>query len=226
MSKYWTIPRIWEREPCVILGGGRSLSQVNLKLLTKCRVIAVNDAYKLGQWDMCYFKDGNWFDKQDAFKDRPEAGTNRDHLLNFKGLKVTSSNEDLNDPNIHVLQRGRRERLERDPNFITHCNNAGAEAMALAIMIGCNPIVLCAFDMKVEKGKHNWHNNHTREMPESIYADYYMSPFRALAKDAKSLRVSIINCTIGSALDTFPIVALERVFDADGSLRDEEWRRF
>ncbi len=225
MSKYWTIPHIWEEEPCAILGGGRSLSQVNLGLLTKSRVIAVNDAYKLGQWDLCYFKDGNWFD-QVAFKDHPEAGTNRDHLLNFKGLKVTSSNEDLNDPSVHVLQRGRRERLERDPNFITYCNNAGAEATALAIMMGCNPIVLCAFDMKVVDGKHNWHDNHVREMPESIYAEYYMNPFRAFAKDASSLGVTIINCTIGSALDTFPIAPLEEVFNADGSLRDEKWRGF
>ena len=222
---YWRIPRIWVDEPCVILGGGPSLPQVNLKLLAQSRVIAVNDAYKLGSWDLCYFKDGHWFD-QDAFKDHPEAGSNRDHLHNFKGLKVTSSNEALNAPDIYVLQRGRRERLDRDPNFITYCCNAGAEAMALAIMMGCNPIVLTAFDMKTEKGKHNWHDNHIRKMPESIYAEYYMRPFRALAKDAKELGVSIINCTIGSALDTFTIVALEEVFNADGSLRDEKWRGF
>ncbi len=80
---YWTIPRIWEGEPCVILGGGRSLSQVNLKLLTKSRVIAVNDAYKLGQWDLCYFKDGNWY-YQAAFKNRPEAGTNGENLAHSK----------------------------------------------------------------------------------------------------------------------------------------------
>jgi len=222
---YWTIPRIWEGETCVILGGGLSLSQVNLKLLSKCRVIAVNDAYKLGQWDLCYFKDGNWLD-QDAFKDHPEAGSNRDHLANFKGLKVTSSNESLNEPDIQVLQRGRRERLELDPNFITYCCNAGAEAMALAIMMGCNLIVLTAFDMRVVDGKHNWHDNHTREMPDDIYKEYYMRPFHPLSKDAKKLGVSIINCTIGSALGTFPIVALEEVFNADGSLRDEEWGRF
>jgi len=215
---------MWERETCVILGGGRSLSQVNLKLLTKSRVIAVNDAYKLGQWDCCYFKDGCWY-YQDAFKGRPEAGTNGDNLLNFKGLKVTSCNEDIEDLTIKRLQRGRRDHLERDPNFITHTCNAGAEAMALAIMLGCNPIVLVGFDMKTEKGKHNWHDNHTREIPSSIYKDYFMRPFRALAKDAKELGVSIINCTIGSALDTFPIVALEEVLNADGSLRDEKWRR-
>ena len=92
-------------------------------------------------------------------------------------------------------------------------------------MLGCNPIVLVGFDMKTEKGKHNWHDNHTREMPDDIYENYYMRPFYPLAKDAKELGVSIINCTIGSALDTFPIVALEEVLNADGSLRDEKWRR-
>lgn len=222
---YWTIPRIWEGETCVILGGGRSLSQVNLKLLSKSRVIAINDAYKLGQWDCCYFKDDNWY-YQDAFKDHPETGTNEDHLKRFKGLKITSCSVDLEDKDIKYMQRGRRDHLERDPNFITYACNAGAEATGLAIMMGCDPIVLVGFDMKTENGKHNWHDNHVREIPASIYEDYFMTPFRALAKDAKELGVSIINCTIGSALDTFLIVALEEVFNADGSLRDEEWRRF
>jgi len=222
--EYWTIPRIWEGEPCVILGGGRSLSQVNLKFLSKSRVIAVNDAYKLGQWDACYFKDGNWY-YQDAFKHLPEDGTNGEALLNFKGLKVTSCSDELEeDPSIKHMQRGRRDHLERDPRFITHACNAGAEATALAIMMGCNPIVLCAFDMKTEEGKHNWHDNHTRTIPSNIYENYFMTPFRALAKDVEKLGVSIINCTIGSALDTFPIVGLEEVFNADGSLRDEKWR--
>jgi hypothetical protein len=223
--KYWTIPRDWEGETCVILGGGPSLEQVDFSLLSQSKVIAVNDAYKLAQWDLCYFKDDNWY-YQNAFKDKPEVGTNGEHLRNFPGLKVTSCHSDFEDPDIHVMQRGRRDHLERDPNFITHACNAGAEATALAIMRGCNMIVLVGFDMKKINGKHNWHANHERDIPASIYKDYFMTPFRALAKDAKELGVSIINCTIGSALDTFPIVALGDVFNADGSLRDEEWRGF
>ncbi len=209
----------------MILGGGRSLSQANLKLLSQSRVIAINDAYKLAQWDMCYFKDGNWY-YQNAFKDRPEAGSNADNLKNFKGLKVTSCSDDIEEEDILRLQRGRRDHLERDPRFITHCNNAGAEAVALAIMLGCNLLVLVGFDMRQVDGRHNYHENHEREMPDSIYSEYYMKPFSSLSQAAKELGVDIINCTIGSALDTFPIVALEEVFNADGSLRDEKWRGF
>ncbi len=80
---YWTIPEIWKGETSIILGGGLSLAQVDLKLVKQYKVIAVNDAYKLAQWDCCYFKDNNWY-YQDAFKDHPEMGHNGKHLKNFE----------------------------------------------------------------------------------------------------------------------------------------------
>ena len=207
---YWKIPRIWEGVTCCILGGGPSLTQVNFNLVLQCRVIAVNDAYKLAQFDCCYFKDKNWYD-QAAFKDYPEAGPNSQYLRRFGGLKVTSCEGLLEEPDIKTLRRGRRNYLERDPSFITHGSNAGAEALALAIMLGCNMILLVGFDMKAPNGKHNWHDNHVRQMPESVYKDQYTQPFETLAKDASKLGVTIINCTIGSALCTFPIVPMEEV---------------
>lgn len=215
---YWTIPRIWEGATSVILGGGPSLAQVDFNLVSKCRVIATNDAYKIAQWDCCYFKDKNWYD-QAAFREHPEGETNGAHLKRFGGLKITSEGTLLGELGIKVLQRGRRDHLERDPNFITHCDNAGAEALALDIMFGSTTILLAGFDMKVVNGRHNWHENHLREMPDTIYQEYFMRAFRSLAKDAKSLGVDIFNCTKGSALDIFPIVDMEEIINADGSLR-------
>lgn len=217
---YWQIPKIWPGETCVILGGGLSLAQLDLKLLEGHRVIAVNDAYKLGQWDCCYFKDGNWY-YQAAFKNHPEKGHNGLFLKDFKGLKVTSSNECdlLDEPDIKVMQRGRRNWLEHDRNFLTHCCNAGAEALALAIMFGCSTLALVGFDMKAINGKHNWHDNHTRVMPSTIYESHFMHPFTTLGKDAKKLGVNIFNCTNGSALGIFPIVPIEEVLNADRRMR-------
>jgi len=215
---YWTIPEIWKGETCVILGGGLSLSQVDLSLIAQCRVIATNDAYKLAQWDCCYFKDSNWY-YQDAFKDHPELGANQEHLKLFKGLKVTSAEGLVDEPDIKVLKRGRRNHLEQDREFITHCNNTGAEALALAIMFGSSLILLAGFDMRKVNGKHNWHDNHERKMPESIYKDQFMHPFKTLAIGAKTHGVEIINCTIGSALGIFPIVPMEEVLNADRRMR-------
>lgn len=214
---YWTIPEIWKGETCCILGGGLSLAQVNFALVVQCRVIATNDAYKLAQWDCCYFKDQNWYD-QDAFRDYPEAGSNGEHLKRFNGLKITSAEGLVDEPDIKVLRRGRRNHLDQDRGFITHCSNTGAEALALAIMFGANPILLAGFDMKTVKGKHNWHDNHERKMPESIYEDSYMHPFKTLAIGAKDRGTQIINCTIGSALGIFPIVPMEEVLNADSSM--------
>jgi len=215
---YWTIPEIWKGETCIILGGGLSLSQVDLSLITQYRVIATNDAYKLAQWDCCYFKDDNWY-YQDAFRDHPEMGHNGEHLKRFKGLKVTSAEGLVDEPDIKVLKRGRRNHLELDREFITHCSNAGAEALALAIMLGSSMIVLVGFDMKKINGKHNWHDNHERKMPESIYEDQFMHPFKTLAIGAKERGVEIINCTIGSALGIFPIVPMKEVLNADRRMR-------
>lgn len=217
MDKYWSIPRIWEGATSVILGGGPSLAQVNFNLISKLRVTAINDAYKIAQWDCMYFKDYNWY-IQPAFKDYPEGEINRDHLKRFGGLKITSEEKCLGEQGIKVLRRGRRDYLERDPNFITHACNAGAEALALNIMFGATTILLSGFDMRVINGKHNWHPNHLREITPTIYEDYFMAPFASLAQDAKSLGVDIFNCTKGSALDIFPIVDMEEVINADGSL--------
>ncbi len=215
---YWTIPEIWKGETCIILGGGPSLAQVDLELVKQHKVIAVNDAYKLGQWDCCYFKDDNWY-YQDAFKDHPEAGHNGEHLERFNGLKITSCEGLIDEPDIKVLKRGRRNHLELDREFITHCSNAGAEALALAIMLGSSMILLAGFDMKPLNGKHNWHDNHIRQMNEEIYKFQFMDPFKTLAIGAKARGVEIINCTIGSALGIFPIVPIEEVLNADRRMR-------
>lgn len=211
---HWTIPEIWKGETSIILGGGLSLAQLDFNLVRQYKVIAVNDAYKLAQWDICYFKDDNWY-YQDAFKDHPESGHNGEHLKRFEGLKITSCVGLVDEPNIKVLKRGRRNHLDLDREFITHCSNAGAEALALAIMLGVNTILLAGFDMKKVNGKHNWHDNHIREMPDSIYEDQFMHPFKTLAIGAKARGVEIINCTIGSALSIFPIVPMEEVLNAD-----------
>ena len=54
----WTAPRIWDGGECFILGGGPSLAAVDVGQLRGRRVIAVNQAYKLGDWiDVLFFGD-------------------------------------------------------------------------------------------------------------------------------------------------------------------------
>jgi len=54
----WTAPRIWDGGECFILGGGPSLRVEQVSSLQGHRVIAVNQAYKLGNWiDVLFFGD-------------------------------------------------------------------------------------------------------------------------------------------------------------------------
>ena len=60
---WWKIPKIWEGQTCYILGGGPSLTRMNLDLIKGKHIIGVNNAYRLGDWvDICWYGDCRWFD--------------------------------------------------------------------------------------------------------------------------------------------------------------------
>lgn len=55
---FWKAPSMWDGGQCFILGGGPSLTVEQVESLRGRRVIAVNQAYKLGDWiDVLFFGD-------------------------------------------------------------------------------------------------------------------------------------------------------------------------
>lgn len=87
-----------------------------------------------------------------------------------------------------------------------HGSNSGAGAILLAAMLGAKRIMLVGYDCKVE-GRRHWHEDHKKPLGncESVlrWPEYFRKAAELLAG------VAVVNCTPGSALDVFPMGALE-----------------
>ncbi len=179
----------------MILGGGPSLAQVDLSLLAGRHVIAVNNAYKLGPWDVMFFGDGGWL--------RAE----RERLVSFTGIKVTVAKEHLDEPGLLVVKRSRgRFGISEDPGVLTWNLHSGACAINLAVHLGVRRIVLLGYDMRKIDGQSNWHADYPPQPPSKNPYPRFLMPFEAIARDLARLQVEVVNATPGSALTAWPIV--------------------
>lgn len=195
---FWTVPEIWPSGTCYILGGGPSLSKVPLSRLHDRRVIAVNNAYLLGDWiDVMFYGDCRWLN------------WHQKRLLEFPGLKVTACESHKNRPGIRATRRlNSPHGITKDRNRLCWNLSSGACAINLAFHFGVKKIVLLGFDMRVVENKSNWHKDHELGKNKDPY-ERFLKPFPNIARDLERFGVECINATPGSALDVFPIVEPE-----------------
>lgn len=194
----WRTIDLWRGATVFILGGGPSLSKMDLSSLESRRVIGVNDAFKLksGLVDICWFTDCRWHK------------WNKDTLPLFKGLIVSGSPCKCVLPGVLKLKRWDKIGLTTDPSQVYWNKSSGASAINLALHLGASKVVLLGFDMKMGSSGHNWHSNHKHVPRSTVYQHLFLPPFEKIAKDAKVLGLEIVNATPGSALDVFPKVNL------------------
>lgn len=199
-KEFWTVPEIWPGGICYILGGGPSLANVPLKRLHDLRVIAVNNAYTLGDWiDVMFYGDCRWF------RWHSKA------LLDFPGLKVTACDSHKDKPGIRAVKRlTSPQGITRAKNRLAWNKSSGACAINLAVHFGVKKIVLFGFDMRRVGDRNNWHKDH-KDGPNKNPYERFLAPFPAIARDLEKLGVECINATPGSALDVFPIMEPEEV---------------
>lgn len=222
----WKVPKIWNGD-CFIIGGGPSiLKQLNVeeeiikgicnKTLPKSvlsgyfsaihnqNVIAVNDAFYIGDWiDVSFFGDNRWFD------------WHKDNLYNFKGLKTTCDTKLLESPDImrsyglKVIKRGNElEGLTDNPAQVNWNSNSGAASINLAYHLGARRIFLLGFDMclSVDRSMTNWHGVHrTRENKpiRGLPFNRHLNYFPRIKQDANRLGLEIINCNPDSRIEQF-----------------------
>lgn len=197
----WRIAKFWEDSTVFILGGGPSLSQANVDALRGQRVIAVNDAFKLGKnWiNLVWFSDCRWY------------VWNYPELMNFKGMIVGCP--PCHCDHTRVLQVTRRDQagLSHDPEVVFWNKNSGASAINLAYLMGASRIVLLGFDMHAVNGKNNWHTNHKHVPRSDIYTNKFLPCFDKIARDASAVNLQILNATPNSAIEVFPRIELMEV---------------
>ena len=191
----WTVPRIWSNADCFILGGGPSLKEIDVSRLTGSRVIAVNNAYRLGSWiDVLYFGDCRWYN------------WHKKELLQFAGLKVTTCEQHVDKPGIKVVRRKNAPHgLQTNPAFLGWNLSSGACAINLAVHLGAKRIVLLGYDMRKVEGQCNFHDDYPHSRNKDPYKRFLV-PFPTIAADLKKKHIECLNACPGSALTVFPIV--------------------
>ena len=198
----------WREATAVLIGGGPSLTPQQVELVSArraLRVIAVNDAYRLAPFaDICYFADSEWWGWH---KDRPDFQA-------FAGQKcsISDSGGNIKDPAVHILRnangRGHSFGLSLDPKQIVTGSNSGYQALNIAVLAGAKTILLLGFDAREPTGKTHWFGDHPKREPIAAYAEYRKA-FSAGESAILAAGVKVVNCSPGSAIDSFPKMDLE-----------------
>jgi len=190
---------IWDNARAYIIGGGPSVNDLDPEVLRGKHVVAVNNAYTVIPWaDVLYFMDCEWYN------------WNKEKILSFAGLKITTCKKLDKIPGFLSLQHGIRNGVDMRPEFLSRGASSGQGAMNVAIKLGAKELVLIGFDMRVVDGVHNFHNDHGRKVPASIYLDQHAKSLKYMVPIAESLGIKIVNCTQDSAIDFISIEPLEK----------------
>ena len=200
-NKYWSIPQIWDGDTVIIIGGGPSLTGFDARQLDGRRVIAVNCAFRLGQFDVMFYGDPQW----------PELyGKGLD---DFGGLKVTVREEHLGRPGIKVLFREAHAMgLSRKPAVLHWNLSSGACAINLATLLGAGKIILLGFDMRQVDGRNNYHRDYMyKDGTHASVGNYeaMRNRFPAIARDLEKMNIPCINACPDSEIECFSKCAIE-----------------
>jgi hypothetical protein len=207
-SRFSIIERAWEGEACVLIAGGPSLTQAQVDMVRDARVrsIAINDAYRLAPWaDVNYFADAEWFRWH---KDKPEFKA-------FAGVKCSmqSAHAYIDDESVHLVRNKHFPvhgyGLSADPECLVTGRHSGFQALNMAILAGAKRVLLLGYDGQASKeGKRHFFGDHPRIEPDSVY-EMFRRSFSQAEKSIEKSGVEVINCSPGSAIDTFRKADLE-----------------
>ena len=239
MPNTWIVPNIWDGGTVWIIGGGPSLTeQFNIpdevvqqvrkgeakpniyssymEVLHDRHVIGVNAAFMIGNWiDMVFFGDKKFYTMYAK------------QLASFRGLKVTCADYFSNlrgaKENIRYLAKDKQKTwgISPNPKMVGWNSNSGAAAISVAANAKAKRIILLGFDMKLdEKQNQHWHNAYKLKGTSGKKNTLIKLPFKrhlkgfsAIAKDAKSRGIEIINASPDSAIDVFKKMTVEEILN-------------
>jgi hypothetical protein len=215
----WTVPKVWDGGQCVIIGGGPSIikqfdipeslvKQVYegkadvssyspyLERIHAEHIIAVNMAYKLGDWiDMLFFGDPSYWKK------------NKYDILNFRGLRVSCAPDILDVKGVKYIAKNKQQKfgITDDPRMLSWNNNSGSSAINVAVHTGVKRIILLGFDMSLDTNKNqHWHKFYATD-PRTIGRTLrsHLDGFGSMVHDLKKLNIEVLNCSPESKIEGF-----------------------
>lgn len=228
-SRFSEVVVEWLGATAAILGGGPSLTLDQFHRIGALhrgsgwlRVIAVNDAYLLAPWaDVCYFADSEWWAWQTKGVPKPVLGLNADQVraqfAAFTGQKcsIQNSGANIKDDAVHILRNKHfpnyGDGISLDPGALATGRNSGFQAINLAILAGAKKILLLGFDGKRgANGEAHWFGDHPRITPVDVFYEAMRKAFSAAEREIAAAGVCVLNCSPGSAIDSFPKMTLEQ----------------
>ena len=212
--------REWEGWTVVVIGGGLSLTLDQVELVRtahragKVRCIAVNDAYLWADFaDVLYAADSQWWQWQLTGIPKPLLGLGgaevRGRYLAFAGQRcsIEYAGNNITDDAVHILKNKKTnyQELSLDPCYLATAQgkNGGFQALNLAILAGAKRVLLLGIDGKPG----HFHGGHPRPTPEHFY-EAMRKAFSAAERAILDAGVSVVNCSPGSAVDSFPKMGL------------------
>ncbi|MES2341730.1 MAG: hypothetical protein V4597_08630 [Pseudomonadota bacterium] len=203
------VPRIWPGATVAILAGGPSLTAGQAEDVARAgaRTIAVKDAIRIAPWaGVLYGGDAKWW------------GHHGPSLSAYAGprygIEPYSPTPDPARWGVAVLRNTGQVGLETDPSGLRTGKNSGYQAVNLAVHLGAARIVLLGFDMQPDgQDRHHWFGAHPYRTADPPYRDF-REMFKTIVEPLQALGIEVLNATPGSALDSFPRVALADALQA------------
>ena len=198
------VPREWQGETAIIVGGGRSITDLGQdKILPhfegRYPIIACNSSFLLvPSCEVLFGADHRWWN---------ENKWNIGRHLGF--WKITRRPLSGKQPYpVHYVRTEHKGGLSLDPGFV-HGRNSGHVAINLAVHFGASRLILVGFDMRSrENGQQNWHTLHSR--PANVDAfETWVSDMEMAAPILRKAGIEALNANPNSAIKVFPFCNLE-----------------
>lgn len=223
----------WKGKTVAILAGGPSLTRPAFEMVRaardadRLRVIAINDSYLLAPWaDVHYAADVKWHRWHKAGIDKPELGLRAEDIrarwAAFRGERCSIQPSEAHvDKDIHVLRNSDHPRsgtgLSLDPRYLVTGRHGGFQSLNIAILSGAVRVLLLGYDANLgARGETHWHGDHPiagRDPVNNAYQTFRRS-FTEAEHAITATGVKVLNCSLTSAIDTFPKVSLDEALCA------------
>lgn len=206
------VQRLWPGSTIACLASGPSLNADDCAYIRgKCRVIVVNDAWRLAPWaDVLYSSDRRWYP---YYKGVPAFEGMRYGIGSGTGINP-KANAFRGYPEIRVLKNTGYTGLETDPTGLRNGRNSGYAALNLAVHFGAARIILLGYNMSHQSGAHFFGDHPVALGQSAALYPGFRKTFGTMVEPLKALGVEVINCTVGTSLNVFPQRPLREVLTA------------
>jgi hypothetical protein len=130
-------------------------------------------------------------------------------VTKFKGTRATQDAGAARQYGLTYIRSKRGPGFSKTWDYVHRGDNSGFQALNLAVLAECDPIVLLGFDMKMSGTQRHWFGDHPGDL--NVRSPYHT--FAAAFNDAAMLapEVRIFNATRDTALTCWPKVDLRSV---------------